>query len=119
MSLGCYTKGNGARALDYPQSQLSSSDMTTESCLSVANRAVSISPVQCMLVSEYTLLPPQIKFRQPAGECYCRVFLANGTVPATSSKCDVACSENSSETCGGPDRLNLYVAKDLESTEPC
>lgn len=29
------------------------------------------------------------------------------------------CKGNPSETCGGPGRLSLYVAKDLESLEPC
>jgi hypothetical protein len=33
-SLGCYTEGSGARTLIYPQSQLSSNNLTTESCLS-------------------------------------------------------------------------------------
>jgi hypothetical protein len=31
----------------------------------------------------------------------------------------MACKGNSSETCGGSSTLNLYVASDLESTQPC
>lgn len=44
------------------------------------------------------------------GECYCDTSLHNGGGPATdgSAGCDMACNGNSAETCGGPDRLNMY-----------
>lgn len=45
--------------------------------------------------------------------------MGNGTLPVAESQCNVKCTGDSTETCGGRSTLNLYVAKDLESTEPC
>ncbi len=32
----------------------------------------------------------------------------NGGAPATASDCNMVCAGNSSEFCGGPNRLNVY-----------
>lgn len=102
MSLGCYTEGSNGRSLAYSQIQLNASVMTTELCLNACGaRGFPFAG------TEYSQ------------ECYCGVVLGNGTVPAPASDCNMPCNGNSSETCGGQDRLNLYVSNDLESTEPC
>lgn len=102
MSLGCYTEGSNGRSLAYSQIQLNASVMTTELCLNACGaRGFPFAG------TEYSQ------------ECYCGVVLGNGTVPAPASDCNMPCNGNSSETCGGQDRLNLYVSADLESTEPC
>ncbi|EAQ93303.1 hypothetical protein CHGG_01538 [Chaetomium globosum CBS 148.51] len=45
------------------------------------------------------------------GECYCGNSIANGAIPATSG-CSMVCNGDSSEFCGGPDRLNVYNYQD-------
>ncbi|KAK8212979.1 hypothetical protein BKA81DRAFT_316641 [Phyllosticta paracitricarpa] len=42
-----------------------------------------------------------------AGECYCDSQLRNGGAPATDG-CTMACNGNSTQMCGGPNRLNLF-----------
>ncbi|KIW65578.1 hypothetical protein PV04_07824 [Phialophora macrospora] len=41
-------------------------------------------------------------------ECYCGNALTSGSAPATDGRCNMACSGNSSFTCGGPNGLTLY-----------
>jgi hypothetical protein len=41
------------------------------------------------------------------GECYCANAITNGGAPATDG-CNMACNGNSAESCGGPNRINLY-----------
>ncbi|EXJ67401.1 uncharacterized protein A1O5_09414 [Cladophialophora psammophila CBS 110553] len=41
-------------------------------------------------------------------ECYCGNSLGSGSAPATDGRCNMACSGNSSFTCGGPNGLTLY-----------
>ncbi|KAJ7659245.1 copper radical oxidase [Mycena polygramma] len=43
-----------------------------------------------------------------ADECYCGPTIANGGVPEPISSCNMVCAGNSSEFCGGPNRLTLY-----------
>jgi len=52
-------------------------------------------------------------------QCFCGVVLGNGTEQVDSSYCNMPCNGNTSEICGGPALLNLYVAPDLESDQPC
>lgn len=52
-------------------------------------------------------------------ECYCGVVLGNGTTPLASTSCNMPCKGDSTETCGGRNALNIYVATDLESSQPC
>lgn len=45
-----------------------------------------------------------------SGECYCGNSTSNGGGPAPDglAGCDMACNGNSSEYCGGPNRLDVY-----------
>ncbi|KAF2495308.1 WSC-domain-containing protein [Lophium mytilinum] len=106
MSLGCYTEASAGRALAYSQinegANLDGTKMTTQLCLNACGaRGFPFAGTEF------------------GGECYCGVVLGNGTVPAPTSDCDKTCNGDSTQTCGGAQRLSLYVATDLESTEPC
>ncbi|CZR66188.1 related to beta-1,3 exoglucanase [Phialocephala subalpina] len=99
---GCYSEGSSGRALNWRQDQLSTTNLTIETCLYACKDAgFPIAGV------EY------------GQECYCGVVLGNGTLPISSSSCNMPCTGDSTETCGGPNALNLYVATDLESSQPC
>ena len=52
-------------------------------------------------------------------ECYCGVVIGNDTYAAPASECDMACKGDASQTCGGRQRLNLFVADELRSLQPC
>ena len=41
-------------------------------------------------------------------ECYCGQTLATGGTSTAATDCAMACSGNSTEVCGGPNRLTLY-----------
>ncbi|KAF9005041.1 copper radical oxidase with WSC domains [Cyathus striatus] len=43
-----------------------------------------------------------------AGQCFCDSAINNGGVPAPATDCNMVCAGNTSEFCGGPNRLNLY-----------
>ncbi|KAJ7905890.1 glyoxal oxidase N-terminus-domain-containing protein [Mycena leptocephala] len=43
-----------------------------------------------------------------ADECYCGPAIINGGGPETASECNMLCAGNSSEFCGGPNRLTVY-----------
>ncbi|KDR73046.1 hypothetical protein GALMADRAFT_142739 [Galerina marginata CBS 339.88] len=43
-----------------------------------------------------------------ADECYCASALTNGGGPAALTDCNMVCQGNSTEFCGGPNRLNAY-----------
>ncbi|KZW03188.1 copper radical oxidase [Exidia glandulosa HHB12029] len=44
-------------------------------------------------------------------ECYCDNFVENGGAPADdASTCNMACGGNSTELCGGPNRLNVFFS---------
>jgi hypothetical protein len=102
VSLGCYTEASdNNRALIFQQN-VDSSALTTEICLSSC-KAMGMPYAG----TEYS------------GECYCGTFLNPGSVPTTSDQCNMPCSGNPSETCGGSRILNLYYASDLVSTQPC
>ncbi|TVY89537.1 WSC domain-containing protein, partial [Lachnellula willkommii] len=98
--LGCYSEGTSGRSLAWPQSQISASAMTVELCLAACKQG------------GYDMAG--VEYGQ---ECYCGVVLGNGTVPT--SGCNMPCSGNTAETCGGSSVLNLFVASDLESTQIC
>ncbi|TGJ81450.1 hypothetical protein E0Z10_g7326 [Xylaria hypoxylon] len=102
--VGCWTdEATEGKALFYRQDSLDSSTMTTKDCL------------QSCLSGGFPFAGTEY-----GGECYCGVVVGNGTALATdASTCNMPCNGNSDETCGGPSRLSLYVAKDLESLEPC
>ena len=49
----------------------------------------------------------------------CGTTIANGGAPTPPSNCSMVCSGNSSEFCGGPNRLNVYnyTGTDLPSRD--
>ncbi|KAE8451464.1 hypothetical protein EG329_004093 [Mollisiaceae sp. DMI_Dod_QoI] len=101
--LGCYTDlTDGGRTLPWQQDQLDSTTMTVESCLfACKDGGYAFAGV------EY------------GGQCFCGVVLGNYTTLVDPGQCSMPCAGNSKETCGGPSLLNLYVAADIESTQPC
>ncbi|PON20484.1 hypothetical protein TGAM01_v210654 [Trichoderma gamsii] len=99
---GCYSDNSQqGRALSW-SANVDSSTFTTESCLA-ACEAEGFP----LAGTEY------------GSECWCGNVLANSTVKVDDSQCNFACKGNSSETCGGRGLLDLYIATDLESLEPC
>ena len=98
--LGCYSEGTSGRSLAWRQDQVNASTLTIESCLTACKQG------------GYDIAG--VEFGQ---ECYCGVVLGNGTLPT--SGCNKPCKGDSTEICGGSSKLNLFVASDLESSQPC
>ncbi|KAH0559498.1 hypothetical protein GP486_003989 [Trichoglossum hirsutum] len=88
-SLGCWTEPSGARAL--PNLVLARDDLTVSSCLAACSNFIYIGV-------EYSR------------ECWCGDGLDSGSKQAAPADCNMPCSGNSSELCGGSLRLNLYVS---------
>ena len=84
---GCYTEATTGRALS--GSTLANDAMTVEKCAGFC--------------SAYTYMGIEY-----ASECYCGNTIAAGAALAASG-CSMTCSGNSSEYCGGPNRLNFYT----------
>lgn len=92
--LGCYTDNVSGRALPMGiPAPGGSNNMTVENC-----EAGCLSRGYTLAGVEY------------ANQCYCGDTLENGSGPASDGNalCDMACTGDSSETCGGPNRLDLY-----------
>ena len=88
-SISCYTDNVSSRTLAQKIS-LDASTVTIESCINACQSAgYSVAGLEF------------------ANECYCGDSIDNGATPA-SSGCDMACSGNTAETCGGAARINLY-----------
>jgi hypothetical protein len=51
-------------------------------------------------------------------ECYCGNSFANPSAPEPESDCNMACSGDSTEMCGGPSRLNLFKSGSGGPTNP-
>ncbi|KAL2181799.1 WSC domain-containing protein [Thermothelomyces heterothallicus CBS 202.75] len=101
--LGCWTDDSSlGRALTYRQDQLDGATLTTEKCLQACRDGGFP-----FAGTEYS------------GECYCGVVIGKDTYAAPADGCDMPCNGNADETCGGRSRLNLYVAKELGSLQPC
>lgn len=45
-----------------------------------------------------------------ANECFCGNTLVNGAVIAPDAQCNMACSGNATQACGGPNRLSVYTS---------
>lgn len=86
--LGCYAEPNNARALP---NRYYIDDMTVEACLAKADGY------------EYAAV-------EYGSECWYGNSLDSGTTGADSSECQMTCSGNSMEYCGGGYRLVLYSA---------
>ncbi|KKY27503.1 putative wsc domain-containing protein [Phaeomoniella chlamydospora] len=93
--LGCYTEGTNTRALNGRENPIVGADVSVEAC-TTACEGLSYAGV------EY------------GGECYCGDTFGTGSVivsgddPA-SNGCNMVCNANSSEYCGGSNRLDVYV----------
>ena len=99
---GCYAEGVGGRTLVYRQDQVSSSSLTTESCLSACR------------AGGYPYAGTEF-----GAECYCGVVITYNGTKTGDGDCATPCSGNSAQICGGAGALSLYVAPDEFSSEPC
>jgi hypothetical protein len=92
VSKGCYSDEVGARTLANEVSVTAGADaMTVALCVEACQAAGYI-----LAGVEY------------ADQCYCDDTYTNGVPYSSLSNCDMSCSGNSSEYCGGPGALNLY-----------
>lgn len=116
---GCYTEGTTGRAL----TNLASDDGTNsiESCINacigqgytVAGMEYSSRKFQSFCCQ---FIFPFIKgTNHEIIECFCDKFLYNGAAPADESKCQMDCSGNAAEKCGGPGALSLYHTGTLKT----
>lgn len=92
VSQGCYNEAPNGRLLGGP-SYSNASGMTVESC------------VQFCQASTPTM---RVAGVESAQECYCASTLPGSATAASSSGCDVPCSGNRKEFCGGSGLLNVY-----------
>jgi hypothetical protein len=101
--LGCYTDDDSTPGptLSWPQ-KMDTATFTPEKCL--ASCKAQGFP---LAGTEY------------GQECWCGSVLANNTVPAPASECNMKCKGDATQLCGGRNRLNIYVAKELQSLQPC
>ncbi|KAF8621390.1 hypothetical protein AX15_007844 [Amanita polypyramis BW_CC] len=88
-SLGCYSDNVNGRAL--PNGVAVTGSMTNAKCTSAC------------LAGGFSLAGTEY-----AAECYCGNAIVNGGAPALASTCNMVCAGNSSEYCGGANRLNVY-----------
>ena len=86
--VGCWTEGNGVRALN--GASTSSADMSNTDCSEFCNGYRYFG-------TEY------------ASQCYCGSYLASSSSSAPLSDCNMVCSGAPSEYCGAGNRLELYM----------
>ncbi|KAH8815901.1 WSC domain-containing protein [Xylogone sp. PMI_703] len=100
--LGCFSEGSSGSALAWQQTQVSAASLSVESCLAACKAGgFPIAGIQ-------------------NGDCcFCGTVLGDGSAPVNSSECNIPCPGYGSQTCGGSNALNLYLAPDLEPSEPC
>ncbi|KAL5331921.1 hypothetical protein ACEPPN_001461 [Leptodophora sp. 'Broadleaf-Isolate-01'] len=93
---GCFTEADGIRALS--NDVLADFEgMTIEKCADFC--------------SGYTLYGLEY-----TGECYCGNALNAGSVSAPEAECNLPCTGDASQTCGGSNRLNVYECGALPSS---
>lgn len=86
--IGCYTEATSGRALS-ADSYVSTTNMTATTCEAFC----------------YGYKYFGVEWSQ---ECYCGDTINSGSVPANASQCNMDCSGDEWEICGGSDRLNMY-----------
>ncbi|KAL8924101.1 MAG: hypothetical protein Q9208_004238 [Pyrenodesmia sp. 3 TL-2023] len=84
---GCYTEGVGGRAL--ADKQTASDEMTVATCSTFC--------------SDYNFFG--IEYRS---ECFCGNTITNNAARAAEGDCSMTCSGNSTQFCGGANRLTVY-----------
>ncbi|KAH7118765.1 WSC domain-containing protein [Dendryphion nanum] len=104
ISLGCYTEGNGGRAFgtNLGSDILDPSKMTNELCKNACG-----SKGYPYAATEWSR------------ECYCGIRIDNNATTAPTGDCKDICLGDSSQTCGGDQRLNVFLANSLLSSQPC
>ncbi|KAH6603806.1 wsc domain-containing [Trichoderma cornu-damae] len=104
VSIGCYTEATGGRALPY---EVATDKRTVARCVGACG------------AGRYTYAGVEY-----GGECWCGDSLGDGAVSAPTTECAMTCNDNSTEYCGGPNRLNVYkldtaaVTSAASSTSP-
>ncbi|KAI4848799.1 hypothetical protein E4T44_03727 [Aureobasidium sp. EXF-8845] len=99
---GCYSEATNGRALSQVQMPIPGSSVTVQTCA-----------VAC---SQYLYFGVEY-----SSQCFCSNSLAAGSnlvagsTPA-STGCNMLCAANSTQYCGGPNRLNLYMASQAQSS---
>ncbi|KAF3244464.1 hypothetical protein TWF192_007758 [Orbilia oligospora] len=93
VSQGCYTDSIDARALEHSSND--ATGMTIQKCIGLATGF------------KYAGL-------EYHSECYWGNTLASSSTPADSSDCNTACAGDSSQTCGGGNRISVYLNSDYE-----
>lgn len=86
--LGCYTEATNSRALT-TKSFVNTTGMTAEACIAFCGGSTYVG----------------VEYSQ---ECYCGAVLQAGSVPANASQCNMDCTGNRWEICGGSSRLNIF-----------
>ncbi|KAJ9144046.1 WSC-domain-containing protein [Pleurostoma richardsiae] len=95
VSLGCYTEATSGRAL---KNLVSTDNETVASCIEAC--------------SQYSYVGLEY-----GGECWCANTFGTGSTLTNATDCNMPCNDNSTELCGGSDRLNVY-AKNGTLTDP-
>ncbi|KAH7102496.1 glyoxal oxidase N-terminus-domain-containing protein [Auriculariales sp. MPI-PUGE-AT-0066] len=104
-SLGCYSEGEGGRTLPFGVNSApfgGGDNMTVQNCADAClSNGYPIAGI------EYSV------------ECYCGTEFLLGGAPATDDACTaMTCKGNSSQYCGGPDRLQAYHYTGTITTPP-
>ncbi|KAF4622575.1 hypothetical protein D9613_009394 [Agrocybe pediades] len=91
VSLGCFTDNVNGAGRSLPNPTTPNGQVSIESCTTACfNAGFRLSGTEF------------------ADECYCASAIANGGTQAALTDCNMVCQGNSSEFCGGPNRLNVY-----------
>ncbi|KAJ8514555.1 hypothetical protein ONZ45_g7912 [Pleurotus djamor] len=89
-SQGCFTDAPGSRTLQ-GRFTIQPETMSVETCTSFCfGQGFNIAGVEFGI------------------ECYCDRALQRPGAPTDASECNMPCSGNEEETCGAPDRINIY-----------
>ncbi|KAF8169268.1 copper radical oxidase [Mycena galopus ATCC 62051] len=89
-SIGCYTDSTAARTLT-GASFTDTANMTVENCINFCDGQQFIYA--------------GVEFMQ---ECYCDDFIENSATIAPITDCDLVCTGDADEFCGGPSLLNVF-----------
>ncbi|KAL5480284.1 hypothetical protein ACEPAI_1554 [Sanghuangporus weigelae] len=103
-SQGCFTDDPASRTLT-GATYADTTGMTVENCItfcSGSNTGANGIPVQSS-----SFIFAGVEFGQ---ECYCDNFIENSGTNASLADCNMACTGDASESCGGPNRLNLFFS---------
>ncbi|PSN61363.1 WSC-domain-containing protein [Corynespora cassiicola Philippines] len=113
-SLGCWSEGDNGRALGFNLAEeVNGSALTTDMCLNACG-----AKGYPYAGTEYG----QITIHKSKTQYYPRNLHIIHSEPMDSvqgSECSYPCNGDNKQSCGGQDRLNLYLAKALLSSQPC